>query len=460
MAGTKLRVIWYGAWDFLAGSFTAFLWMNYYPNSSPENSLHKLFMSGGIGIVWLIAFSIAGAYAQSLYQKSRLQEFLQTLFIGLPISTLIYWFLLYTDTSVSFSSQALSFSFWNLISFSVGRSIILWIVKRQLQTRQIVVRTLIIGNTKQSVKLFKKLNDQNYFIGYHLMGFIAPQQDAKNGLSKWLPYWGDLDAIQDAVQKHNIEQVIITIPKKQQEQIENCISLLSPFQIAIKLAPETLDILSGSVRTTNVFRDVLIDLDPSPLPAWQRNIKRLMDLTGAFVLLIILFPVLLLAAIRTYFSSKGSIIYAQERLGLQGNKFVIYKFRSMIEDAEPNGPALSSDHDPRITSWGKFMRKWRIDELPQLWNIIKGDMSFVGPRPERAYYVDAISKKTPYYKYLLRMRPGLTSWGMVQFGYASSVEEMIERMQYDLAYVENASLLLDIKIMLHTFLIIAKGKGK
>jgi lipopolysaccharide/colanic/teichoic acid biosynthesis glycosyltransferase len=185
-----------------------------------------------------------------------------------------------------------------------------------------------------------------------------------------------------------------------------------------------------------------------------------MDLTGAFVLLIILFPVLLLAAIRTYFSSKGSIIYAQERLGLQGNKFVIYKFRSMIEDAEPNGPALSSDHDPRITSWGKFMRKWRIDELPQLWNIIKGDMSFVGPRPERAYYVDAISKKTPYYKYLLRMRPGLTSWGMVQFGYASSVEEMIERMQYDLAYVENASLLLDIKIMLHTFLIIAKGKGK
>lgn len=460
MTGTKLRIMWYGAWDFVAGSLIAFLWMTYHSSSLLQSLLEKIITAISAGFIWIIAFSIVGAYAQSLYQKSRLQEFLQTIFVGAPVAIAIFWLLLLNDSSTSFSYNVFSFSIWNILALSVGRSAILWIVKQQLQTRKIVVRTLIIGNTKQSVKLYKKLNDQNYFVGYDLMGFIAPQNDAKNGLSKWLPYWGDIGSIQKVVQQHQIEQVIITIPKKQQELIEDCISLLSPFQVSIKLAPETLDILSGSVRTTNVFRDVLIDLDPSPLPAWQRNIKRLMDLIGATMLLIILSPLLIFAALRTYFSSKGSIIYAQERLGLQGKSFTIYKFRSMIEHAEPNGPALSSDYDPRITSWGKFMRKWRIDELPQLWNIIKGNMSFVGPRPERAFYVHAISEKTPYYKYLLRMRPGLTSWGMVQFGYASSVEEMIERMQYDLAYVENASLLLDIKIMLHTILIIAKGKGK
>ena len=220
------------------------------------------------------------------------------------------------------------------------------------------------------------------------------------------------------------------------------------------------DILSGTVKMNNIFGALLIEVNTDVMPIWQRITKRIIDVVASAIALVLLTPVFIVLGILVKTSSPGPILFFQQRIGKNGVAFNIIKFRTMVTDAEKAGPQLSSSNDPRITSVGRFMRKSRLDEFPQFWNVLVGDMSLVGPRPERQFYIDQIAEVEPQFHQLTKVRPGITSWGQVKYGYAENVEQMLARMKYDLLYLKNRTLSLDFKIMLYTILIIFKGTGK
>jgi exopolysaccharide biosynthesis polyprenyl glycosylphosphotransferase len=254
--------------------------------------------------------------------------------------------------------------------------------------------------------------------------------------------------------------IFFAVSASEREKIQTIITKIKATNVRIKAIPDLVDILAGHARISSLFGVPLIELSHELMPAWQQNVKRIMDVVLSTIALAILFPFFIFFSIMVKASSKGPIFYSHYRMGRYGKPFKIYKFRSMYIDAEKNGPALSSKHDPRVTPFGRVMRKVRIDELPQFFNVLKGDMAIVGPRPEREFFITHIVERAPHYFHLLKVRPGITSWGQVKFGYAENVDEMIERLKYDLIYLENMSLYVDIKVMIYTIKTILEASGK
>lgn len=410
---------------------------------------------------WLIAYLLSGTYFD-LYRKSRLNEINRTL-ISCILGCIVVSVIVFGNDTGNYSYFMNTISRYLLIHTTFALTFRLWIlyrVKRNLVSGKVGFNTLVIGGNQQAINIYKQVLDNPRALGNIFKGFIYSSKEASNGMSKYLPQLGHLSQLENIIDEHEIEEVIVAVDSSEHHLLENILTRLSYRPVVVKVLPDYYDIISGSVKTSNVYDAVLIHIHPDLMPDWQRVCKRVIDILISATSLIVLSPFLIFTAIMVKLSSKGGVIYKQERIGLFGRPFYIYKFRSMFLEAEIAGPALSSKMDPRITKWGRFMRKWRIDELPQFVNILKGDMSLVGPRPERKHYIDLISEKHPHYKYLHKVKPGLTSWGMVQFGYAENVNEMIERMKYDLLYIENCSLALDVKIILYTFMVIFQGRGK
>lgn len=258
------------------------------------------------------------------------------------------------------------------------------------------------------------------------------------------------------------DEVIIDLPKEYSDRdLYTLIARLYPLSCEISMVPRVYDMLTGAARIGQIDRPSFIRITEHHMTDAELCIKRAFDITASALGLIILSPLLALIALQVKISSKGPVFYSQERIGQYGLPFKIYKFRTMVDHAEADGkPQITLDNDPRITRVGRWLRKYRLDELPQLWNILKGDMSIVGPRPERRYFIEQIMKEAPYYCLLYKVRPGLTSWGPIRVGYTDTMEKMIERLNCDIVYVENMSLLLDLKILFFTTGVIIHGKGQ
>ena len=414
-------------------------------------------LSGQIVIpfFWLVLYYFSGYYNKP-FGKSRLTELFST-FITVLIGTIFVFFTLLLDDiprSIDIYYK-LFFGMFGLQFFLtyIPRLLITQNGVRKIKNREWAMNVLIVGAGEKAVRIAHDL----YRLGYDICGFVAEDEKTPVKADR-KQVVGTVADIPLLMGKVNVDEIVLAVESKNNKALMGILYSLYRYKRPIKVLADRFDMLS-KIRLRTIRGIPLVDVTDNNFSPAEQNIKLFLDKACSAVALLLLSPLFVYIAWRVKKDSPGPVFFRQERIGYLGQPFLMYKFRSMYVDAEENGPALSSEDDPRVTPFGRIMRKYRLDELPQFWNVLKGDMSMVGPRPERKYFIDEIVKTAPYYYLLHNVRPCITSLGMVKYGYAANVDKMVERMEYDILYYENMSLTLDLTILIYTVKTVITGKG-
>lgn len=414
-----------------------------------------------IPLFFLFMFAMAGFYSDPL-RRSRLLEFGKSLVITIASVVTLFFALILDDAIGHYSTYYRSFIALFLLAFLftwIPRFIITSRVSGKIHRREAGFNTLIIGSNGKAEKLIGEIMNERIPAGNLLTGYLSADGTGGSHLAGEVPCLGTSEDIVNVIENHEIDEVILALEESEYHAVETIVNTICYRDVLVKAVPSMRQVIAGHVEAGPIYATPLLRVSYREMPHWQQMIKQTLDYTLSAASLFVLSPLMALLALLIRLSGTGPVIFRQERIGRYGKPFMIYKFRSMEDDAEAGGPQLAVEGDARITPLGRFMRKHRFDEIPNFINVLRGEMSLVGPRPERRHYIEKIKQRAPYYNRILAVKPGITCWGQVKLGYASDLDKMLERLDYDLLYLENVSLYLDLKIIFYTLGTIIRGKG-
>lgn len=411
---------------------------------------------------WVIIFTFVGMY-RTWFAASRFDE-ISTLFKASFVGIFILFSAILFDDylhGVQTGNRILIFIYWGIFLILIGSGrLFIRSFQRNLLIKGFGRRNaLIVGFNKKGNEVHDQIL-KHPALGIDVKGYVSLKNKVVDNSYKNTPILGAVNEIQNLIDKTASKEVILALERDDHDLLIDIITKCEPKNVGMKIVPDLYEILSGQARTSQIYGVPLIDIMPQLMPEWEKKLKRILDIGVSLLILIISSPIILITSIAIRLDSKGPIFFKQERCGMNNKIFHIIKFRSMVHDAEKmTGPVWSQKDDPRITRIGKIIRKLRIDEIPQMYNVLKGEMSLVGPRPERPFFVEKLSEQIPYYKRRLKVRPGITGWAQVKHKYDESIEDVKIKLRYDLFYIENISLRMDFKILFRTVFVVLFARG-